>query len=662
MFKKDYQDSLKNITPDKYIKQKIQNRLSYEQSLMEKRENEKAKRNPAVYWRLGFTAVVCCVAIVLGIVLIPKSPAADKSQLPQKQSDKEYTKNGETLTAFNGYDDIFSVIKASQNFYQLYTEATKGDDFSSDGLTSGSVTDDSSPSQGSSAGGGGNSLPGADLSESPDYSSTNTQVENVDESDVVKTDGKYIYTIYNGIFSILRPQSDDSPIKLLSKLDCTKFSITGTTYAQMYIYKNRAIIVDTYEGDMLIIDTTDISNPTAVTTVRPSGGYLSSRLIGSKLYVVYNVFFFNENFDKNKPETFVPTIEIGGSLYTCDYKNIYSCPDNYMSTRCAYLSVCCYEVTDGALDSFTSVIGSADNVYCNTENLIAATSKNNVSDGDKSETLVSRFSISKGKIKYETSAIIDGTLLNQFSIDEHNGYFRFVTTVKHWKTVHIDAEGDNEPTSYKALTGTSNGLVILNKDLYTVGEISSLAEGEKVYSVRFMGDMAYFVTYRQIDPLFSADLSDPENPKILGALKIPGFSSYLHPYGDKLLGIGRIGGTVKLSMFDISDPENVIEESVKHIYRCLGSEALDNHKSVLIDYKKNFIGFPAHKEVYCYKLYSYDESDSAFKHISQIRVGYEEYSLGIRGIYIGDYFHLISHDRIRICHLEKFSTLTTTYY
>ena len=162
----------------------------------------------------------------------------------------------------------------------------------------------------------------------------------------------------------------------------------------------------------------------------------------------------------------------------------------------------------------------------------------------------------------------------------------------------------------------TNSVYILDKDLKETGSIKNLAKDERVYSARFMGDVGYFVTFKETDPLFSVDLSDPENPKIMGELKIPGFSDYLHPYGkDKLLGIGmnvdeKTMSTdgVKLTMFDISDPENVKEEQTYVIENVYYTDVAYDYKAALVDTEKNLIGFAADSEGGReYYTFSYDE-------------------------------------------------------
>lgn len=183
---------------------------------------------------------------------------------------------------------------------------------------------------------------------------------------------------------------------------------------------------------------------------------------------------------------------------------------------------------------------------------------------------------------------VPGKVLNQFSMDEKDGYFRIATT---------DSNNWNSDTD-------TNNMYVLNEKLEVVGKIENLAKGEKIYSVRFMGNRAYMVTFVQTDPLFVIDLSEPTNPVVLGELKIPGYSKYLHPYDEThIIGFGentttnKYGGVVtdgmKMALFDVSNPSNPKElYSVDIGEKGTYSEILNNHKALLFSKEKNIIAFP----------------------------------------------------------------------
>jgi len=209
------------------------------------------------------------------------------------------------------------------------------------------------------------------------------------------------------------------------------------------------------------------------------------------------------------------------------------------------------------------------------------------------KTVIHKIAIKEGKLEYKNNGEVTGQVLNQFSMDESNGYFRIATTKNRTWSRYDEASRQ----SY-------SNLYVLDENLKQVGAVEDLALDERIYSVRFMQNRAYMVTFKQIDPLFVIDLSDPKDPKVLGELKIPGFSNYLHPYdNDTLIGIGKDtaesewGGTrtkgLKLSLFDVSDVANP-KEIDTYIMGGAGSDsiALNDHKAFLFSLDKNLLVLP----------------------------------------------------------------------
>ncbi|MDR0357649.1 MAG: beta-propeller domain-containing protein, partial [Clostridiales Family XIII bacterium] len=214
--------------------------------------------------------------------------------------------------------------------------------------------------------------------------------------------------------------------------------------------------------------------------------------------------------------------------------------------------------------------------------------------------------------------------------------------------------------------GQSSSLFTLNQDLEVIGEIRGIAPNERVYSCRFMEDIAYFVTFRQVDPLFSADLSDPAAPKLIGALKIPGFSEYLHPYAPGLLfGLGRdadedtgVAGDIKLSMFDISNPADAKEKYKMILQGLRASEAESNHKAIVVNAGKRLIAFPSDR---CYIVCGYDV-ETGFSRRATISLyednaayfnGYYYGGEGLRGLFIGNVFYAISPNSVNAYDMDN---------
>lgn len=272
------------------------------------------------------------------------------------------------------------------------------------------------------------------------------------------------------------------------------------------------------------------------------------------------------------------------------------------------------------------------------------------------KTNITKYSYKDGIIVPQASHTIAGRLNNDYSLDEYNGNLRLVITRENRKF----RIGFGRITFNSEDNMTENALYILDKDLEVTGKIEGLAKGEYIKSARFMGDMAYFVTFRQTDPLFSVDVSNPAEPKILGYLKILGFSEYLHPFGDGLLfGFGQDadeykGGTkgLKLSMFDISNPYDVKEIAKKLFSEKEGdysqSEAEYERRAILVDAKKNLIGFPVlyyseekRRQINQYAVYGFDKEKGFYE---KFRIDFADdesyYINAYRGVYIGDYFYI----------------------
>jgi uncharacterized secreted protein with C-terminal beta-propeller domain len=205
-------------------------------------------------------------------------------------------------------------------------------------------------------------------------------------------------------------------------------------------------------------------------------------------------------------------------------------------------------------------------------------------------TSIHKIQVKSGDINYIGEGIVPGHVLNQFSMDEHNNFFRIATTIGYsWD--------ENNPSS--------NNIFILDENLESVSELVGIAKGEQIYSSRFMGDKAYLVTFKNTDPFFTIDLSDPYNPEVLGYLKIPGYSNYLHPYDENhIIGIGKdtieSGNPnfawyqgIKIALFDVSDFENPVElDKIIIGDRGTDSPALYDHKAFLFDKEKELLVIP----------------------------------------------------------------------
>jgi Beta propeller domain len=273
-----------------------------------------------------------------------------------------------------------------------------------------------------------------------------------------------------------------------------------------------------------------------------------------------------------------------GTLFDCERA---SHPSEFSGVE--MLSVVTVDIGDGLeVSDSTGVLARGDTVYASEDNLYVATqdwgSWRWMATGDEADrpdgpvTEIHKFDITDpSRTEYLASGSVDGYLLNQFAMDEHEEILRVAsTTTPNWW-----GSGPESESRITMLREIGDGLV-------RVGTIDGLGETEQIYSVRFMGDVAYVVTFRQTDPLYTVDLSDPRSPRLLGELKIPGYSAYLHPIADgRLLGIGQDAtdeGMVQgsqVSLFDVSDLANPVRLDTHTLSEGTTSEVEYDHHAFL---------------------------------------------------------------------------------
>ncbi len=486
-----------------------------------------------------------------------------------------------------------------------------------------------------------------------DYSSTNIQVEGVDEADIVKNNGECIYTLDKTKNSVTITKVKDGEMEKAATIDLTKGNYSGATVNsyEMYLSGDYLVVIVYAKGVVAkIYNVSDYNNPKLENEFSQSGSYTTSRLIGNNLYLFTSQSVYGEP-NKKDVCSYVPSVSVnGGNQKAISEKNIYIFDGEI---RKSFFTVSAVDITNCKIIDSKSVLGGGDIVYANTKSIyIGAESVSFSYEKDygmvqkyQDTTRIISFSISNGKISPIAEGYVAGRLINQFAMDEYNGYLRLVTTKSD--------SGSSEKTS---------AVYILNKSLKTVGSIVDIAEGETLYSVRFFGDIGYFVTYKQVDPLFAVDLKDPKTPKILSALKIPGFSNYLHLWDDGLLlGIGASSsGTVKLSMFDISNPENVSELCKTYASDSKSAVIGKNHKAITVSKSKDIIGFAGEKYYYIFGF----TNENRFRNKKKLAIpciGQQKATENnVRGIYIGDYFYICNRMGIHSYCIADFETSSLT--
>ena len=531
-----------------------------------------------------------------------------------------------------------------------------------------------------------------------DYSNTNNQTQGVEEGDITKTNGDYIfYTVNNEVFII-----DSDPLKP-HVLSTIKVSSDKGWIRDIYVQDNNLVIIGTsyakyaYPEPMLadaklsympyyytnntftmVYDFSDPSKPTKKIDMDYEGDYISSRLIDDQLYLVTNKSIDYYHMERMLLLETIDDSAIGlyeyelkpkysnnmtDEIVAIDYKDIYYFPE-YIAPN--YLLTIGLNLSSGESE-VTSYLGSADTVYASGEYLyLSFTNYEYTNQGSgllyipnyEVNTSIYKFGLDDGSITYNSEGKVPGTVNNQFSLNEHNGNLQIATT-----------KGD----MWSSEDPSVNNVYILDENLEELGKIEGLAPGERIYSTRFTGDRMYMVTYRQIDPFFVIDASDPTNPKVLGELKIPGFSTYMHILDDNhVIGFGTATeeeeeftttGGFKISLFDVTDPAKPIESKNEVIgSRGTYSELQNNHKALLISLSKGIMGFPISVADTPYVTdfsgaYVYDLTvdDFEFKGLithNESDDKYFDYNNNInRLLYIGNYVYSLSSTKMKVTSL-----------
>ena len=446
-----------------------------------------------------------------------------------------------------------------------------------------------------------------------DYSTTNVQVENVDEADIIKTDGEYIYYITNGEILVVKAESlevvakinKDDELNPNKKFSANEIFINGNTLVALgneFVYeavktKTQTTQAEFYDAIMsydlarvtsnrtakaIVYDISNKENPVIKREINLDGYYSNSRMIGENVYFISTkTTYYVDDLADNEILPIYKDSAISNETKQIAYSDIayFEGTDSQSFTLVAGFNINNNE--EMFLETF---FGASDTIYANEKNMYLA--QVHYDDNYRlTKSTIYKFNLQAGAVILDCKGEVKGNLNNQFAMDEYEGNLRIATT---------DYSGEE----------TVNQVYILDEKLKEIGKIENMAPDEKIYSVRFIGKVGYVVTFKQIDPLFVLDLSDPTNPTIKGELKIPGYSSYLHPYDENhIIGIGyntqtnSYGSTtntsIKMSMFDISDLENPKEMfniSVGNRYSY--SEVTSNHKALFYNKNRKLIGFP----------------------------------------------------------------------
>ena len=537
-------------------------------------------------------------------------------------ADSDYSQIENVVLSY--YRDIFN--NQNNDDFELFEDVFDGgvkNESAMDMAAGGSASGSASSSQNTNGGTAGGTS----------FGETNTQVQGVDEADLIKNDGSYIYYLNNNKI-IITDCRDSANMSIVSETELFEDTLTYNIFgSEMYLYDDKLIVVINESSDyepvtnssngalcdcvcyalktdtiIKVFDVADKTKPVLSYTQKITGNSVSSRMINDKLITVsqFSIPYYQISGDDFEDACYmlkslcIPEYSVnGGELKKIPSDRIMmfdeESPTVYTVTSIIKLSDLSSEPCVNAF------LGGAEDIYCTKEEIFVA--ENVYSIWSQSEDLVvtddlgnkfdiatrvHKMDITDNGVNYVTSATVGGMSINQFSMDKNGDYFRIATNG--WSY-----NGSNQKTM----------VYVLDKDMKIVGFLDDIAPGEQMKSARFLGDMLYLVTFMQTDPLFTVDLSDPANPELKGELKIPGFSSYLHPIGNGLvIGIGEGGtdsglnGKGKISLFDVSDPASPKE--LDNYTTNYAGTLNSNHKAFLI-IDENTFAVP----FYCYGVVEY---------------------------------------------------------
>ena len=658
------EDKLRELTEDTQVP------ASLEPEQIEKMLLKKKKEKTARYRRkYAGIAAAACLCLAVGVTAALTGQRGDDSSSGAEigsetgnageAAEGESTESETKIASAADYDQIYDYIQAELKYQEK--QAKKQARMYSGGTVSdgGEIASADSAAMDSGSAQNAAAYSGADSTGTSGYSDTNVREESVGEADVVKTDGSRLYVMSGNRVEIVDIASEEMEEIAAVTVDPDSYIrelyVEGSRMAVFYTQSKftQEDGIEVRSREFACTDVYDISDPSApvkLNTFSQSGVYNTMRVKDGYAYVISS-FYPDTASPRSDVSAYVPSVQ-GGTL---EADRIFM-PEQEMGSE--YTVITAFSLADPQEQTDSkAVFGSAGLCYVSSENIYVTETCYDTDDTGVSRTAVRKVAYHDGQLEGAAQAKVDGMLKDSFCIDESNGYLRLVTTITSDNGV-MPISGD----SSAAEPDSSNALYVLDGELQVTGEIRDLAPGETVYSARFMGDTGYFVTFRQVDPLFSVDLSDPASPQIIGELKIPGFSEYLHPYGEGLLlGIGmdvdEEGVTtegVKLSMFDISDPGNVTEASVYVMEDMYGTDAAYDYKAVFADVEKNLFGFRAYGgNGDVYSVFSYDAAEGFRKVFSRELT----YGGDARGLYAGERFYLVVGNTVESYTLSGFEKI-----
>ncbi len=539
------------------------------------------------------------------------------------------------------------------------------------------------------------------------YSKTNVQVEGVDEGDFVKTDGEFLYISHGDGVTIVRayPPEQMGIVSTIPKGGLLTEDTEDLWVSGLFILEDRLVVMSSSHGGILafqdiakddvrlweptepktyisVFDITRPEDPSLAFTYEIPGSLRTSRMTSNHVYVVTQAYIYKQEDGYEYPDL---CTDRGCEEF--DLKRVFYDPESEDAS--SFTNVLAVDPLEGDYDYISVIAGYASTVYMSYTNLYVTFPK---SGGEVMiQSPLARALSSEGPVTSIYKVGVDGTrlwvaaggsvsgwLLNQFSMDEQGPYLRVVTTT-----------GWMEST---------NNVYVLDEEMKLVGALEGLAPRETVYSARFVGDALYLVTFKKVDPFFIIDLTDPTAPRVLGELKIPGFSEYLHPLDEGyVLGVGKEAEEadegdfawfqgLKLSLFDVTEvgnPREIAKEVIGD--RGTSSLVLQDHKAFLYIQSRDLVIIPVdlaliNESKYPEELPPFAYGDQVWQGAYVFRVSpedgfeivgfvahfnitgdseydpYHHYPYSIkRSLYIGDFLYTVSDSAVRANSLADLS-------
>ncbi len=668
---------------------------------------------------IAIIVILILILLILGLLVINNkkmeiieiSSKEELEEIYNSDTDDEISTPFQLLTLpFSMlYDDvdISSIGSKRTNHSVSYSDSYSDSDSS--------IPSGVEPSNYSGQGASTDSITGKESTK--EYSTTNIQVENVDEADITKTDGDYIYSLSEDKV-VISDVKDETQIKITSEIETED---SNTIPLDLILYNDKLIVINektrsissyystSYSTVVTVYDISDREQPKKIKDYQLEQPYYTSRCIDGRLYVISSGYLEKEN------DEIITYYYEDGKQIDPGYKNIRKIKDIDTNIQTILSMLDLNNI--GNTVKVNSYLMDVENAYVSENNIYLLEEEYNDSysgipkissifglkgiwgafEDDDEEydygkyTYIYKFNLLEdGSIQYDKRAKEEGETINQFSIDEYEGNLRVAL---------YDSEGSK--------------IVVFNDEMGKIGETGKLAKGEEMYSSRFLGDRAYLVTYKTMDPLFVIDLSNPENPKVLGELKIPGYSTYLHPYDeDHLIGIGmqteekvernssgrvistRVNITgMKMALFDVRNVNHPIQISDTIIGdRKTTSAILTNHKALLFSKEKELLAIPVNNYTEDFEIEnSSDDYESTVKSYTNygkdyVSEGYFVYNINLkdgftlkgtithdktkskdtynntsrllRGLYIDDNLYTVSEDYIKVNRLDDLQEIS----